>query len=68
MSIMRPGVQTTISVPRLSSEIWLATPEPPYTMVHVSETALANLRTSCILSQGASGFIILILYYNDDNS
>mmetsp|Transcript_18821 Transcript_18821/g.48328 ORF Transcript_18821/g.48328 Transcript_18821/m.48328 type:complete len:237 (-) Transcript_18821:408-1118(-) len=46
MSIMRPGVQTTTSAPRLSSLIWLATPLPPKTLTTVSSAALAKRLTS----------------------
>jgi len=46
---MRPGVHTTISVPRLSSVIWLATPLPPYTATQVRATALAKRFTSLLI-------------------
>ena len=46
-SIMRPGVQTMTSVPRLSSLIWLATPEPPKTATQVTASGLANFLISC---------------------
>lgn len=52
---MRPGVHTTISVPRFSSVIWLATPLPPYTATHVSATALANRFTSLLICGRRSG-------------
>lgn len=52
---MRPGVHTTISVPRFSSVIWLATPLPPYTATHVSATALANRFTSLLICGAEEG-------------
>ncbi len=46
-SIMRPGVHTTTSVPRFSSLIWLATPEPPNTATTERPRGLANFLISC---------------------
>mmetsp|Transcript_25289 Transcript_25289/g.51953 ORF Transcript_25289/g.51953 Transcript_25289/m.51953 type:complete len:233 (+) Transcript_25289:1137-1835(+) len=46
MSIMRPGVHTTISAPRFSSPIWSATPAPPYTAVTRKLSALVNFLAS----------------------
>lgn len=49
MSIMRPGVQTTISAPRFSSVIWFATPEPPYTATTSMLCTLQNFLVSLLI-------------------
>ena len=41
-SIMRPGVHATTSLPRFSSLIWLATPEPPNTATQFIPRGLAK--------------------------
>mmetsp|Transcript_16033 Transcript_16033/g.50413 ORF Transcript_16033/g.50413 Transcript_16033/m.50413 type:complete len:340 (-) Transcript_16033:362-1381(-) len=46
MSIMRPGVHTTISAPLLSAPIWSATPEPPNTVQIRSASWRANALAS----------------------
>jgi len=45
-SISRPGVAATTSAPRLSSEIWLATPLPPKTATAVMPIGRARRLTS----------------------
>mmetsp|Transcript_20933 Transcript_20933/g.67360 ORF Transcript_20933/g.67360 Transcript_20933/m.67360 type:complete len:260 (+) Transcript_20933:383-1162(+) len=59
-SIMRPGVQTTISAPRLMSAICSATLAPPYSATTRIPRALANLRHSvkiCTASSRAGAMI-----------
>lgn len=49
MSIIRPGVHTTISEPLLRSAIWSATPLPPYTHTTRRPSGLENFFFSMYL-------------------